>query len=91
MTTQQIQIIIAITLPVIGLFTAIIAWFLKKIDKSFEETKNDVKQLLITGASRDQIIKNVQDDVHELVKTTESHDNRLRQVEIEVHKLVTAK
>lgn len=76
----------------------IIGWFLNKIYKSFEGTKNDVKSLLINGGKRDEEIENMHEnlgsikaDIHTLVLNHDQIDNRLRKVEntIEIIKAKT--
>lgn len=79
-----------------GGFLTVIGWFLSKIYKSFEETKNDVKQLLINGGKRDEEIENIHQnigsikgDIHTLVMNHAHFDKRLQEVEqtIEIIKL----
>lgn len=51
-----------------GIVVTLIGWFLNEIYKTFKETKNDVKQLLLNGARRDQQL----DDLVEKIDSLEA-------------------
>lgn len=73
-----------IILGIVGIVVGLIGWFLNKIYKSFEETKADVKQLLINGSARDEDLKSMEADIHTLILRHDGIDKRLQKVEQDV-------
>jgi hypothetical protein len=52
-----------------------------------DEMRKDVKELLISEASKNQAIDNIREDVHEIKETVHEHDKRLQQIDVILAKI----
>lgn len=76
-----------------GVIVTLIGWFLNEIYKTFKETKNDVKQLLLNGARRDQQlddmvekIDSLEADMHIWTAKIENNSKDIKKLELEIIK-----
>jgi hypothetical protein len=71
---------------VLTVLLSVIAFFLVRFFYLMDEIRKDVKQVLISNASRDAMIQEFKTDIQEIRRTVHDHGRKLNTLEIEISK-----